>query len=232
MPPPDPLAGTPWSAPGTVAGFARAAPNEVLLAFARGELRSHGPGVALDLGCGAGRNSVPLALLGFTVTGLDLSWPMLSAGIERAVHEGVGSRVRAVLAPMDRIPVRDQSVDLVIAHGIWNLAGSTAEFRRAVREAARAARPGAGLFVFTFSRHTFARETLPVAGEAFVFTEFSGRPQCFLTERQLVDELGAAGFVPDPRVPFTEYNRPQAKSLTSGGPPAIYEAAFRRVGPG
>ena len=94
------------------------------------------------------------------------------------------------------------------------------------------ARPGAGLFVFTFSRHTFGPETLPVAGEAFVFTEFSGRPQCFLTERQLIDELGAAGFAPDPRVPFTEYNRPQGTSLHRGGAPAIYEAAFRRVGPG
>jgi SAM-dependent methyltransferase len=231
MPPPDPLAGTPWSTPGTVAGFARAAPNEVLLAYARRELPRAGAAVALDLGCGAGRNAVPLARLGFTLTGLDLSWPMLSAGVERAVHEGVRSRVRPVMAPMDRIPMRDQSVDLVIAHGIWNLAGSTVEFRRAVREAARVARPGAGLFVFTFSRHTFARETLPVAGEAFVFTEFSGRPQCFLTESQLVDELAAAGFVPDSKVPLTEYNRPQAASLQRGGPPVIYEAAFRRVGP-
>ena len=231
MPRPDPLARTPWSAPGTVAGFARAAPNEVLLAFARGELRRPRAALALDLGCGAGRNAVPLARMGYDLAGLDLSWPMLSAGVERAAHEGVGPRFRPVMAPMDRIPVRDQSVDLVIAHGIWNLAGSTVEFRRAVREAARAARPGAGLFVFTFSRHTLAPEIEPVAGEAFVFTEFSGRPQCFLTERQLVEELGAAGFVPDRGVPLTEYNRPQGASLHRSGAPVIYEAAFRRAGP-
>ena len=39
-------------------------------------------------------------------------------------------------------------------------------------------------------------------------------------------ELGAAGFVPDPRVPLTEYNRPQPGTLRAG-PPVIYEAGFR-----
>ena len=37
----------------------------------------------------------------------------------------------------------------------------------------------------------------PVAGEPFVFTQFSGQPQCFLTESQLVSELGIVGFTPD-----------------------------------
>jgi ubiquinone/menaquinone biosynthesis C-methylase UbiE len=53
---------------------------------------------------------------------------------------------------MDRLPLGDASIDLVVAHGIWNLARSAAEFRRAIAEAARVARPDAGLFVFTFSR--------------------------------------------------------------------------------
>jgi 2-polyprenyl-3-methyl-5-hydroxy-6-metoxy-1,4-benzoquinol methylase len=50
----------------------------------------------LDIGCGAARNSLPLAALGFHVVAADLSAPMIAA--------------------------------------------------------ARAARPGAGLFLFTFSR--------------------------------------------------------------------------------
>ena len=58
------------------------------------------------------------------------------------------------LAPMERLPMRDASVDLIVAHGIWNLASSSSQFRAAVREAARVARPGAALFVFTFSRTT------------------------------------------------------------------------------
>jgi SAM-dependent methyltransferase len=141
LPSRDPLAETTWSAPGTVAGFARATPNEVLLAFAR-ELQRHRAKQALDLGCGAGRNAVPLARLGWDVAGTDLSWPMLSAAAERAAMEQVGHRV------------------------------------------------------------------------------------------QLIDELAAAGFVPDPAVPLTQYNRRRAASLHRGGPPVIYEAAFRRVGRG
>lgn len=223
----DPLAGTQWSAPGTVAGFARGVPNEVLLAFARKERLRHGAARALDVGCGAGRNAVPLARLGWDVTGTDLSWPMLEAAAERAVRERVGDRLRLVLAPMDRIPAREHSIDLVVAHGIWNLAGSAAEFRRALQEAARVARPGAGLFVFTFSRNTLPPEVQPVPGEPFVFTEFSGRPQCFLTEAQLLGELESAGFAPDPGVPLTEYNRPPGGTVRVGGP-VIYEAAFRR----
>jgi len=58
-----------------------------------------------------------------------------------------------------------------------------------VRDAARVARSGAALFVFTFSRNTFPADTTPVPGEPFVFTQFSGQPQCFLTESQLIEEL-------------------------------------------
>jgi ubiquinone/menaquinone biosynthesis C-methylase UbiE len=198
--------------------------------FARDRRPSLGRGRLLDLGCGAGRNALPLARDGWDVLGTDLSWPMLKAAAGRAEEEGLGRRLALALAPMESLPAPDRSFDVVVAHGIWNLARSAAEFRRAVTEAARVARPGAGLFVFTFSRHTLPPEARPIGGEAFVFTEFSGEPQCFLTAAQLKYELGAAGFVPDPDVPPTEYNRPAPGAVRVGGPPVIYEASFRRVG--
>jgi SAM-dependent methyltransferase len=226
----DPLAGSLWSAPGTVAGFSNSPPNGVLMRFAEGLFGQPGTARALDLGCGAGRNAVPLARGGWDVVGTDLSWPMLVAAAERAREDRVQDRVSLLLAPMNRTPAADEAFDLVIAHGILNLARSAQEFRQALTEAARVARSGASLFVFTFSRNTLSPAARPVAGEPFVFTDFSGQPQCFLTEAQLIAELADVGFEIDPAVPLTEYNRPRAGTLCGGTGPVIYEAAFRHRG--
>lgn len=212
-----------------MAGFTKSPPNAVLMRLAEQELRHAGGRRALDLGCGAGRNAIPLARLGWHVVGVDLSWPMLCAAAERARAESLGDRLNLVLAPMGQIPARDDSFDFVIAHGIWNLARSSAEFRDAIREMARVTRPGAALFVFTFSRHTFPTDAEPVPNEPFVFTQFSGEPQCFLTEVQLVEELGLVSFVQEPGAPIREYNRPDPGALRSGAP-AIYEGIFRYKG--
>jgi SAM-dependent methyltransferase len=213
-----------------VEGFTQSAPNAALLAFAEHELRRRGGrGRLVDIGCGAGRNAVPLAGLGWSVLGVDLSRPMVAASAKRTIHAPAIGRMDVVLAPMDHLPVQTGCIDTVVAHGIWNLARSGAEFRRAVREAARVLTPGGALFVFTFSRHTLPPDTQVVAGESFVFTQFSGEPQCFLTEPQLLAELRAGGFVPDPDVPLRELNRPHPGTLRTSGPPVIYEAVFRRL---
>ena len=83
--------------------------------------------------------------------------------------------------------------------------------------------------MFTFSRHTLPPDTQVVIGESFVFTQFSGEPQCFLTEPQLLAELRTGGFVPDGDVPLRELNRPRPEMLTTSRTPVIYEAVFRRL---
>jgi ubiquinone/menaquinone biosynthesis C-methylase UbiE len=183
----------------------------------------------LDIGCGAGRNAVPLAQAGWRVVGTDLSSAMLAAAAGR-LHSAMPSiRVELVLAPMESLPFRSNTFDFVVAHGIWNLARSGREFRGAVNEAARVARPGARLFLFTFSRHTLAGSALPVTGESFVFTDFSGGPQCFLTAEQIRAELGRSGFRRDPAHELRELNRPP-DGVRLGGAPVIYEGVFRRDG--
>jgi SAM-dependent methyltransferase len=216
-----------WEDAGVVGGFATATANPVLLEFVRSELARRPTLRIADLGCGAARNAAPLARLGADVVGLDVAWPMLAAARQRLAAEGVAGRVVLLRALMDRLPLHDASVDLVVAHGIWNLARSAAELRRAIAEAARVARPGAGLFLFTFSRSTLAPGDLPIAGESFVFTQFSGEPQSFLTEAQLLEELRVAGFVKDPPGPLAEKNLPlPGRTLTRSGP-VIYEGTFR-----
>ncbi|HXW07501.1 MAG TPA: methyltransferase domain-containing protein [Vicinamibacterales bacterium] len=224
----DPSAGSRWSAADTVAGFSQSPPNATLIQFAAQAMPAGG-GRLLDIGCGAGRNAVPIAQLGWEVLGLDLSMPMLRAAAARTRVEQLSGCVRLALARMDALPVADRCVDFVVAHGIWNLARSAAEFRAAVREAARVARPGAALFVFTFSRNTLPPHVQPVGGEPFVFTEFSGEPQVFLTAEQLGLEMHAAGFAPDTAAPLQEHNLPRPGTLRTGKVPVIYEALFRRV---
>lgn len=210
-----------------VAGFAKSSPNETLMAFA-GHRLAVGGRVAIDIGCGAGRNLVPLAQQGWSIAGVDLSKPMIERAAARIRDEHLRHTASVALAPMDALPFLDAVADLVVAHGIWNLARSSTEFRRAVREAARITRDGGSLFLFTFSRHTVAASASPVPGEPFVFTEFSGEPQCFLTREQLIEELRAAEFEPDPAVPMTEHNLPRAGAVMTQRVPVIWEATFRR----
>jgi SAM-dependent methyltransferase len=215
-----------WDTPATVEGFVRSPANQALLRYAaRCRRDADAPTCVVDIGCGAGRNALPLARAGFDVTGIDTSWPMLHAAADR----GFGHRLNLALATMDSLPVRSRSAELVIAHGIWNLARSGGEFRQALREAARIARPGAGLFVFTFSRSTLPADAPPVEGETFVYTQFSGQPQVFLTRDQLIDELHTAGFTGDPAMPLCELNLPPPGQRRIGGPPVIFEGAFTRA---
>lgn len=222
----DPLAGSSWSRPETVAGFARSAPNDTLMRFAEGE-RVAGAARLLDLGCGAGRNAVPLARQGWSAVGVDLSLAMIAAAAARVRDEHLEDRLRLALANMHELPFAARTFDVIVAHGIWNLARSGAEFRQALAEAARVARPRSALFVFTFSRNTLPAEAEPLQNESFVFTQFSGQPQCFLTAEQLVTELCAVGFAPDGSLPLRELNRPQPGALFTGGAPVIYEGGFR-----
>ena len=237
-----------WSAPETVQGFVKSPPNEVLLRYAEslrdlpakaGSHKSVGRSpeasgvsrqipIALDLGCGAGRNAVPLARAGWHVVGTDNSRAMLDAAAARRTTEHLEKRLELLHAEMDDLPVADAVADLVIAHGIWNLAASGEQFRRAVREAARVAKPGAGLFVFTFSRTTLSLHLTPIAGEKFVFAEFAGEPQCFLTAEQLIEELAVVGFEQDGAVPLRECHRPTGQVRMIAGP-VIWEGTFRRA---
>lgn len=216
-----------WSSTKAVAGFLASPPNQSLLDFAQAE-QARGGSQLLDIGCGAARNALPLATAGWSVVAVDTSIPMLAAGVRRGEPRPARLQLSLAAAAMDELPLPAASVDLIVAHGIWNLARSAAEMRAALADAARVARPGAGLFVFTFSRHTLPDSAEPVPGEAFVFTQFAGEPQCFLTGAELVGELANAGFGPDPALPLRELNRPSRHAPAYGGP-VIFEGTFRRL---
>ena len=95
----------------------------------------------LDLCCGQGRHAVPLAQLGFQVTGLDLSRPLLDRAA--AVAAGQGRRPGLVEADMRRLPFADGSFDAVVNlfHAFGYLEDD-AQDELVLGEVARVLRPG------------------------------------------------------------------------------------------
>jgi ubiquinone/menaquinone biosynthesis C-methylase UbiE len=98
--------------------------------------------VILDLGCGTGRFSIPLARrFGGLVAGVDPSRGML----QQARTKG-GDRVRYVQGRGERIPLRDGSVHLVFASMVFHHLASPRAF---AAECARVLAPGCAVFVRT-----------------------------------------------------------------------------------
>src|SRR5688500_10351829 len=161
----DPLAGSAWSTPSTVAGFVQSPPNDALLQAAAEEWRASAR--LLDIGCGAGRNAVPRARAGWDVFGTDLSLAMVTTAAARVAAADVAGRARVLLAPMDVLPFQSASFDFIVAHGIWNLARSEDEFSRPVAGGALAARPGCGLFLSRSPVPTWAEATDPAPADSF-----------------------------------------------------------------
>ena len=106
---------------------------------------THQGDVVLDLGCGAGLDSLIAAHRvgrGGKVIGIDFSEPMLSRARAAALELGV-QNVSFYNASAERLPLRDGCVDVVLVNGIFNLNPQ----REAIfQELARVIRLGGCLF--------------------------------------------------------------------------------------
>jgi 2-polyprenyl-3-methyl-5-hydroxy-6-metoxy-1,4-benzoquinol methylase len=95
----------------------------------------------LDLGCGEGENSVLLARLGATVTGIDISPKAIEAARERARANGVADRTSFVCAPAEEAHLPNDHFDVIwgdnVLHHLLPVLDATLE------TLVRAAKPGA-----------------------------------------------------------------------------------------
>lgn len=113
-------------------------PSQELVAFLAAYSFSSGA-AALDIGCGAGQESIFMAQQGFKVTGVDLSSEALKIATEKAAQAGVEVTWREGNAL--NLPIADQSVDLINDRGCFHMIDS--EHRpQYVREVARVLKPG------------------------------------------------------------------------------------------
>jgi ubiquinone/menaquinone biosynthesis C-methylase UbiE len=114
--------------------------------------------VAVDLGCGTGQVTLPLARIAEKVMAVDVSPAMVERLLERASKEGLDNIVAAVF-PIEGLVLAPRSVDLVVSnYALHHL--SHADKKAAVVAAAQWLRPGGRLVVgdMMFGRGRTARD--------------------------------------------------------------------------
>ncbi len=140
---------------------------------ARAIARLVDPGLAVaDVGTGTGILALELARLGLRVVAIDNSARMLEAARVKIEREGLtGIELRRGEA--SALPLADGEVDAAVAHMVLHYLPSPGE---AVREMARAVRPGGAVVAVDFVRHQheWMRQELGVAWLGFAEEEVRG----------------------------------------------------------
>lgn len=113
--------------------------------------------VVIDLGCGGGLLSVPLARAGARVLGVDLATQALGAARQQG-----GERLLAVRGDLEAAPVGDGVADVVLLADVLE---HVADPAAAVGEAVRLLRRGGHLFVNTINRTLRSRLFAITLGE-------------------------------------------------------------------
>jgi SAM-dependent methyltransferase len=159
-------------------------------------------GTVLDAGCGIGQWSDALAAQGNDVIGVDLSHVRLKTARRLASGGPIGSKLIA-RAGIERLPLRDASVDGVFCYGVFMFADMPAT----LREFARVLRPRGKLYLnantlgwylhLAIERGARAgnwplfRTAVRMAAKGF----FGGRQQALVKKSTLLGWLEAFGFV-------------------------------------
>jgi SAM-dependent methyltransferase len=176
---------SPWDFPTAV--FARRAdapPPAPTLSTQRALAALPEGGSVLDVGCGAGAASLPLASRAGSLTGVDSSRALLDAFRERA--ERTGTRVATVEGAWPDVADRTPVADVVVCHHVAYNAPDLAQFVRRLTDHARhrvvmeltARHPMSALNDLWLHFHGLVRPTTPTADDAIaVLREIGATPQ-------------------------------------------------------
>jgi 2-polyprenyl-6-hydroxyphenyl methylase / 3-demethylubiquinone-9 3-methyltransferase len=151
----------------------------------------------LDLGCGGGFMTEPLAARGAKVTGVDPSEPAITAARQHAKDVGLDIDYRAGTA--EAIPLPDNSVDCVV---IVDVLEHVADVAAVVTEIRRVLKPGGLLLFDTLNRTRLAAFAFVFLGEDLLRIGPRGThdPAKFIKPADLQAILTKAGFETAPVV--------------------------------
>ncbi|MGK5630565.1 class I SAM-dependent methyltransferase [Streptomyces sp. URMC 123] len=133
-----------WGRPDVVTAFGEAAPPAYLSALVPRAARPDD--LAVDVGCGAGRNLPLLARRGYRLLALDLHREMLTAA-----RDGRGAGGCYAQADACRIPLADAAASVLVCHGVLHNLPDREAIGRALTELRRVAAPAAVLSLNLFS---------------------------------------------------------------------------------
>lgn len=117
------------------------------------------PACMLDLCCGFGRHAIPLAQMGFAVTGLDYSDDWLARAREDAARLGVDVEFRK--GDMRELPWADVFDGCVMLGGSFGIFEQEAQNERAFHAVAAALKPGGHFLLDAANRDRIVCEHVP-----------------------------------------------------------------------
>ena len=117
----------------------------------------------LDLCCGQGRHSIPLAVLGYRMTGLDLNPVLLAHAL--AFDRDVEAGVRWVQGDMRRLPFAAEFDAVINVFTAFGYLENEAEDFQVLREVARTLVPGGVFLLDVVNREALVRHFMPAEVE-------------------------------------------------------------------
>lgn len=110
----------------------------------------------LDLACGFGRHSIPLAKLGFNVTGIDLNQNFIREASERANELGLATRFKCV--DMRDYTNPDEFDNVIITYNSFGYFTDPEDDRKVIRNIYKSVKPGGKILLQGFTRESIVAQ--------------------------------------------------------------------------
>ncbi len=176
----------------------------------------------LDVGCGAGRNTVLLLKMGFDVWACDLHESMVRRAREKSKkYLRNKTNKRIVMADMKRLPFKDSVFNVIIANGIYHNVDSLSELRAAVGETARVLKRGGYVCINMFYAKNSKVPFKKLNVDKFTFLTKEGLHMVLLPKSRILGLLRELKIRPESKV--ATY-----RSLVNTGWRSVFRGVFRK----